>query len=592
MANLPLSGTDIRLLKGIPFSSDKKHTRWFDSVNEQTTYFLNKSPVHVIAQGNFQRVGNSTILSVNKSVDDLYGTNYVMFKNATYNKWFYGFVEKLEYVQKNTTYVHIKLDVFQTWKFHMIFNPSMVLREHRPQYYPDGRPVLNTIDEGLDYGQEYETMKVEKYQPNGTNLFLVIISKSSLHDDLETGQKANDIAPIINGIPQPLSYYIHPFKMGTGGQPKINVGGKEVTLSNILTVLKSASGQRGTVNNIVSMYITDDIGLGGFDRETDTFNFSSATMKEVYIQDNGGETEETIKTLYVLDHSSYKQKVETVIPNKYSDFKEVSESKLLMYPYTTIVMDDFKGNRVELKPELIQTNEIAIRTMGSLGLSNKVVYEVTDYLYRDYKNAHGEQVLGLENAVVNNTPQDVPVISDYLAAYLQGNRNSIQTQQNSIMWNGASQLMGNVMNARTGGAENVGQAVTGAGNTVLELQAIQSKLKDIGNTPPTIGKMGSNTAFEFGNNVTGVYIIKKQITQEYINKLENFFNMYGYKTQEVKIPNFHTRKYWNYVETSDCVIRGNIASEDLNELKAIFDNGITLWHTDEIGNYNLKNEVL
>jgi hypothetical protein len=39
-------------------------------------------------------------------------------------------------------------------------------------------------------------------------------------------------------------------------------------------------------------------------------------------------------------------------------------------------------------------------------------------------------------------------------------------------------------------------------------------------------------------------------------------------------------------------IQGNFNNEDLNELKAIFDNGITLWHTDDIGNYSLDNGVI
>ena len=68
--------------------------------------------------------------------------------------------------------------------------------------------------------------------------------------------------------------------------------------------------------------------------------------------------------------------------------------------------------------------------------------------------------------------------------------------------------------------------------------------------------------------------------------------MFGYKTNEVKVPNFHTRRYWNYVQTANCVITGNFNNEDLTELRAIFDNGITLWHTDDVGNYSLNNEVI
>jgi hypothetical protein len=103
MATVPLSGTDIRLLSGIPFSNDYKNTRWFDTVTEQTNYFLSKSVVQVIPENTFQRTNEGyNFISVSNNIDALWGTNYVMFRNTSYNsKWFYGFVTKLEYKNKN-----------------------------------------------------------------------------------------------------------------------------------------------------------------------------------------------------------------------------------------------------------------------------------------------------------------------------------------------------------------------------------------------------------------------------------------------------------------------------------------------------------
>jgi uncharacterized membrane protein YvbJ len=104
--------------------------------------------------------------------------------------------------------------------------------------------------------------------------------------------------------------------------------------------------------------------------------------------------------------------------------------------------------------------------------------------------------------------------------------------------------------------------------------------------------MGSNSNFDYGNYFYGMYLIKKQIKPEYIKKLTDFFNMFGYKKNEVKIPNLHTRQYWNYVQTLNCMITGDMNNQDLQIVKNIFDNGITLWHTDDIGNYALTNEVI
>jgi hypothetical protein len=134
--------------------------------------------------------------------------------------------------------------------------------------------------------------------------------------------------------------------------------------------------------------------------------------------------------------------------------------------------------------------------------------------------------------------------------------------------------------------------VKGGGNAVLKLQGIMAKQQDIANMPPSVASMGSNSNFDYGNYIYGLYIIKKQIKPEYQKKLEDFFHAYGYKKNEVKTPNFHTRQHFNYVQTQSCVIMANINNDDLNTIKNVFDNGITLWHTDDIGNYSLANGVI
>ena len=54
--------------------------------------------------------------------------------------------------------------------------------------------------------------------------------------------------------------------------------------------------------------------------------------------------------------------------------------------------------------------------------------------------------------------------------------------------------------------------------------------------------------------------------------------MYGYKVNNVKIPNILGRKNWNYVKTLGSNIEGNIPQNDLQEIKNMFDNGVTFWH--------------
>jgi hypothetical protein len=206
----------------------------------------------------------------------------------------------------------------------------------------------------------------------------------------------------------------------------------------------------------------------------------------------------------------------------------------------------------------------------------------------------------LENSVVNSNPNDLPIITDMLSSFLQGNRNSIQNQLNSSIFGGFLHTIAGLItggaSVAAGSAQGVASSGTsiagGMSSTYFHTQGMIAKQKDINNTPPSLSKMGGNTYFDYGNRINGLYLIKKQIRPEYQKKLEDFFNIYGYKKNEVKVPNFNTRQYWNYVQTAGCTIQGNFNNEDLNELKAIFDNGITLWHTDDIGNYSLDNGVI
>lgn len=79
-------------------------------------------------------------------------------------------------------------------------------------------------------------------------------------------------------------------------------------------------------------------------------------------------------------------------------------------------------------------------------------------------------------------------------------------------------------------------------------------------------------------------------TDEYKQKLEKIWNMRGYATNTVDYPNLHSKISWNYVQTVKCNIKGaNIDPSDLEKIKRVFDNGITLWHTKNVGDYSENN---
>ncbi|MCU7526199.1 MAG: phage tail protein [Ignavibacteria bacterium] len=565
-------------MSDVPFNLTYEHTRWFTSTIDQTNYFLSKAS-HTFTQFTYQR--EEQAIRVPANYDSLYDCNYVMYQNKNYSgKWFYAFITKKEYVNPEMTKIYFEIDVFQTYRFEMLWNPSFVEREHCQRWNSDGTPIVNTVDEGLMYGTEYDTVSVKQWIPHTDTYFLVIVSKQTLH-----GGSANvgKIVPTINGNVQPLSYYVHPFKKN-GSTPNVTLDGMDINLSSVQDVLTCLYSQTTAVNNIVSLYITDYIGYNNF------LNASSQWVDQATIQDSTT----SFNTLYIK-YMPYYDTMDKDMGGKWTGYKTVTESKLLMYPYTQLTLDDFKGNRANFKTEYINGDNLWLKVKGSIGTSNKVSYGVKNY---NTNNTDGffDEIVD-ETALINNEPNDVPIITDLLAAYLQGNKNTIANQKSSILFNqvtGAfngmvnTAMMGHMMGV-SGVMQGIGEGVQSLGNGYLQMQGLLAKQQDIANTPPSIAKMGSNSSYTLGNGYSGVYIIKKQIKSEYIKKLTDFFKMYGYKLNEVKIPNLHTRQHFNFVKTVGANIHGDMPNEAITKLKAIFDKGITLWHGDWVCDYSKTN---
>ncbi len=583
MANIiPLSVSDIRLLSGVRFTNDYNHIRWFDTQEEQNNYFNTRTILYETKNASFQRHDEGGMFKANANIEQLQTCSYMTFKNQS--KTYYAFVTNLEYVNEKTTNVYFEIDMIQTYRFQLNFLPSPIVREHM-QRYTNGKPNVNTIPEGLNYGDMYDTKQVTRIQPFEGIQFMVIVAKEPFHGNAPTG-----ITPVKNGIPQGLTYYIHPF-YASGGVPTIQVGG--ATLPNISTlenVLKGMFTQVEAVNQIVSMFVTDNPGLQITQVDSTTISFLSAQVEQVEFAYDG----QIGFTLYVKNAPEYVTYTKN-LGDKYSGVTQHAESKLMMYPYTVYVLTDLKGSQIEIRPEYVDGNDLKISMMGSMGTLNKTSYQVVGYNINE--GLTNERFHNYNNGLISANPNLVPVLSDYLSAYIQGNANSIQASLNTTAFNGimsgisgalsmgGSALKGNVAATTEGGLG----VVSSVGNSVLQMQSIQAQIKDASNIPPSLGNQGSNVNFDYGNDFSGVFLIKKQLKPEYARTLSDFFKMYGYKSTQVKVPNLHTRQSWNFVQLGEANITGDMPTSYLNRIRRIFEKGVTLWHTNYMMDYSLSN---
>lgn len=80
------------------------------------------------------------------------------------------------------------------------------------------------------------------------------------------------------------------------------------------------------------------------------------------------------------------------------------------------------------------------------------------------------------------------------------------------------------------------------------------------------------------------------IKSERARILDSYFDMFGYKTNKVKVPNINNRPKWNYVKTQNSRVIGSIPKNYILDIQNILDEGVTFWHdTSTIFDYSQNN---
>ena len=99
--------------------------------------------------------------------------------------------------------------------------------------------------------------------------------------------------------------------------------------------------------------------------------------------------------------------------------------------------------------------------------------------------------------------------------------------------------------------------------------------------------IGDEMAFSMGMH--GFQFRRMCATKDELEKLDTFFDMFGYQVNKVKVPNLHARQSWDYVKLNTPCIYGSVPVEGMAIIKAAFSNGIRLWHVNAVGDYSIQN---
>lgn len=119
----------IILLSNVPIQPNYSDTLYFETLTEQTNYFLGKTLRRFEAQYYQRHTYNKCRLNVNADLVDM--CNYMMFQNTAFqNKWFYAFVTSVEYINVNVAEITFEIDQLQSWFFEYSTMPCFVERMH------------------------------------------------------------------------------------------------------------------------------------------------------------------------------------------------------------------------------------------------------------------------------------------------------------------------------------------------------------------------------------------------------------------------------------------------------------------------------
>ena len=129
------------------------------------------------------------------------------------------------------------------------------------------------------------------------------------------------------------------------------------------------------------------------------------------------------------------------------------------------------------------------------------------------------------------------------------------------------------------------------GNELSQLDLISQRTnKDL--EPDTLsGYTAPSAAFAAGYG--GIWLIRYAPTLEEFKRVDDFFSMFGYAINRIGTPSFKNRTVWDYIKTLNIDLTGDIPQSDVDELKAIFDRGVTVWHSaSTFGDYSQLNTIV
>ena len=243
--------------------------------------------------------------------------------------------------------------------------------------------------------------------------------------------------------------------------------------------------------------------------------------------------------------------------------------KLFTHPYNFLYVFASSGASAEMPYEYFSGSSCTFRMLGDISSNPNIVLYPTNY--KGMANNYNEKM------VVEGFPQCAYNIDSYKAWLAQNGTSTVFSVLSTALptamalTNPATFLGGLV------GAANIG-------SKLAQVSAQQAR------PPQASGAQG--TSVQVAAKMLDFYFAKASIRAEFARIIDEYFSMFGYATHRVKLPNIRGRQSWNYVKTINCNITGSVPFGDIVRIKQMFNDGVTFWHGDYVGDYSRSNNII
>ena len=569
--------SEVYILRNVPLEPSFDHTIWFDSSDQQATAFTTYALAYYFNKVSYQRYPRPYI-TLDKTVDELIGCNYMMFRNTGFGeKWFYAFITQVEYISNTTSRIYYTIDPMQTYLFDVNVGECFVEREHAMTDAIGD----NLIPESFELG---EYVYDADYFPNlflKTNYVICILAtwKAVYEDnkwiikDASTGGVGGVDSGIYTGLTKNLFTY-------DPSNPKACVQDANA----VIEAATKANKADGIVS--ITMYpkffmnwsITGDLATGLVPHTVDSIPAFTGTF------------------------DGYKPK----------------NNKLYTAPFCGVYVDNLQGNAANYAYEYFENRKPKFNIVGVVNGNLECASIPLNY--------KGLPTNFQESLLMGGFPQCAWNV-DTFKAWIAQNKYAIAAGVANTAISTAARVGAAVA---TGGLSEIAAAPAAAGTNVVPFPNAYQPPTGGGSGGGITGAVingGANILNDTINNIAqvatastqpnhargqqsssvfcamgyqGFHYMPYRIQGQFAKIVDDFFSMYGYKTNRLKVPNRNGRKAWNYVKTCGCNLTGSAPADVTASLVNIYDKGITFWRCidlstgnpfNRVGNYELDNSL-